>query len=506
MDPMWRAMSKLRRGRLDECISTCNEILEIQPRDQAAWVLKCKAVTKKNYIDDLDLDEESVAEMLLDDNAVAAVPRPGTSLNAPQLNKGAGSFDQGVRPVSQSGRPVTGFTRPSSSRPLSGASSIRDALQSSRRTGTAGARPMTNLGREMRLGTASLSSSATGPLVDVEKLNVAKYASRTGIAIALCDYLLFVEHNTRKALELCAEATKACDFKDWWWKARLGKCYFKLGLLREAEQQYRSSIKSQAVVWTYLELCNVYLRLDLPNTALDLLQDGIKAFPTEPRFLLSTARIYDSIGDAVQGVAFYKRVLVLDSSNVESIACLGANLFYTDQPEIAMRYFRRLLQMGMGNSAELWNNIGLCCFYASQYDMALNCFERALNLSSDDTAMADIWYNVGHIGVALGDLGLAYQAFKVAVNIDPEHGEALNNVAVLEMRRQKGDVARTFLTNSIQVGSHLFEPLYNSALLSYRLGEFQEAHQKVSRALKLFPNHSDSKELKENLEKLFSTV
>ena len=27
--------------------------------------------------------------------------------------------------------------------------------------------------------------------------------------------------------------------------------------------------------------------------------------------------------------------------------------------------------------------------------------------------MADVWYNVGHVGVALGDLGLAYQAFKV---------------------------------------------------------------------------------------------
>lgn len=29
------------------------------------------------------------------------------------------------------------------------------------------------------------------------------------------------------------------------------------------------------------------------------------------------------------------------------------------------------------------------------------------------SSMADVWYNVGHVGVALGDLGLAYQAFKV---------------------------------------------------------------------------------------------
>lgn len=150
--------------------------------------------------------------------------RPGTSLSTPQVSSKSSSFDPGLRPVSQSGRPVTGFSRPSSSRPTSGSSNIRDALQSSRGT----ARPMTTLGREVRLGTASLSSG-NGRLVDSERLNVKKYGSRTGIAMLLTDYLLYVEHNVRKALELCAEATKANDFKNWWWKARLGKCYYKLG-------------------------------------------------------------------------------------------------------------------------------------------------------------------------------------------------------------------------------------------------------------------------------------
>ena len=67
--------------------------------------------------------------------------------------------------------------------------------------------------------------------------------------------------------------------------------------------------------------------------------------------------------------------LQLDSSNIESIACLASNHFYNDHPEIALRLYRRLLQMGVNNT-ELWNNLGLCCFYCSQYDMTLSCFER----------------------------------------------------------------------------------------------------------------------------------
>jgi tetratricopeptide repeat protein 8 len=111
---------------------------------------------------------------------------------------------------------------------MSGTLSVRDALQSSRGS-TAVSRPATTLGREVRLGTASLAGS-TGALVDVEKLNVKKYAGKTGIAMVLTDYLLYVEHNVRKALDLCAEATRENDFKDWWWKARLGKCYLKIGV------------------------------------------------------------------------------------------------------------------------------------------------------------------------------------------------------------------------------------------------------------------------------------
>jgi hypothetical protein len=39
-----------------------------------------------------------------------------------------------------------------------------------------------------------------------------------------------------------------CDsasFKDWWWKARLGKAYYQLGMYRDAEKQFISSLKQQ---------------------------------------------------------------------------------------------------------------------------------------------------------------------------------------------------------------------------------------------------------------------
>lgn len=37
---------------------------------------------------------------------------------------------------------------------------------------------------------------------------------------------------------------------------------------------------------------------------------------------------------------YYRDVLKQDNTHVEAIACIGSNHFYTDQPEIALRFYR----------------------------------------------------------------------------------------------------------------------------------------------------------------------
>ena len=63
-------------------------MLDKNPYDQAAWLLKCKALTKKAWVDDLDIDEEGIADLLMDENAVTNAPRPGTSFSRPYSSSG----------------------------------------------------------------------------------------------------------------------------------------------------------------------------------------------------------------------------------------------------------------------------------------------------------------------------------------------------------------------------------------------------------------------------------
>ncbi len=65
MDQFFLATSRYNRQKYDSCIELCDKLLEKNSQDQAAWFLKCRALTKKMYIDDLEIEEEGVADMLM---------------------------------------------------------------------------------------------------------------------------------------------------------------------------------------------------------------------------------------------------------------------------------------------------------------------------------------------------------------------------------------------------------------------------------------------------------
>lgn len=93
-----------------------------------------------------------------------------------------------------------------------------------------------------------------------------------------------------QALELCVEATQVCNFKDWWWKLQLGKCYYALGLVRDAEQQFRSALKDHVCVELCLRLSKVLIRLDQPLVGIEVLSRGLESYPEEVTLLTHIAR------------------------------------------------------------------------------------------------------------------------------------------------------------------------------------------------------------------------
>jgi len=507
MDPLWLAQSKLRRRRFDECIAICSDILAQNPLDKAAWFIKTRAITEKDYIDDCEMEEETLGDLMVSEETMASLPRPGTSLNAPSTAAASGrprsgmASAMGMRPMSGLGRPITGFTRPSTQ---------------SRSGSNSKGRPLTMNGRLVRLGTQSMLC-ASDKFINAETLNVRKVCSDGVVSKALINFLFYSERNVRKCLELCSLSTAHFKFKDYFYKMRLGQCYYALGMLRDAERQFRSCLKQNSrqisLIPIYLALSKIYLKLDQPKNAIACYNDGLNALGTNDlSLILGKARVYEALGDAQTATFLFKDALKFESCNIEAMACLGAQYFYLEQYEIALQFYKRLLQIGIQN-AQLWCNMALCAYYAKQYDIVLQCFRRALTLcaqSDDDAAdalCADIWYNVSIVLISCGDCAFALKALKIALTANPSHAEAWNNLAILERKVQGNyDKAIIHFDTAHELSDFLYEPLFNAALANFKIGNCQLALKKILAALAVFPNHYASKQLHKKLQNEFNIL
>lgn len=495
---MWMALVHYKRRQYVKSSALCEALLREQPKDQAALFLQCRARSSQHAVYETELEQEGVGDLMLDDNAISSKPRPGTSTARPNTSAAG-------RPGTGADRPTTGYARPgTASRPLTGKADVATAL-GRRSTGTAStARPITSLGRELRLGTASGAAQALEGLFSRQgRVEATKLARNASMAKVACDYLICCERNPTGALELCTEALegdRAPRGPSWWWRYRQGTCYYQLGLYRDAERALAASIADQRMVSSVLQLAKVYLRMDQPTAALKVLQDALEDLPENVRLELWVARVHEFVQAHDTSIEAYKRVVALDASHVEGLACLATSYFYAGYPELGLRYFRRLLQMGCCAGPELWNNVGLSCFYSAQFDMALACFGRALAAADD---RADIWYNISHVGIGLADLDLAKHALAVALALDPNHAESLNNLGVLHARDNNGSAAITAFVAAQKTAPDLFHPFFNHALVARTTGNLKDAFAKASTAVAINDRHADSTRLRDAIYSSF---
>ena len=169
--------------------------------------------------------------------------------------------------------------------------------------------------------------------------------------------------------------------------------------------------------------------------------------------------------------------------------------------------------------------------------MTLTCFQRALTIAEDETLaevgclacyllliyQSQVWYNVGHLSLGIGDVNLAYQCFRLALTANNDHAESYNNIGnvshlhtqhhymhiftgVLEMRKGHVDQARAFFQTAASLAPHMFECHYNYSTLSEKTGDLQTSYVLVQKSITNFPQHADSKDLLLQLGKHFQQL
>jgi tetratricopeptide repeat protein 8 len=235
--------------------------------------------------------------------------------------------------------------------------------------------------------------------------------------------------------------------------------------------------------------------MDQPLRSIQSLQTASNNNEGEIYFKIYEARVEELLQHYDRSVALYKEVLLNDNCNFEAIACIGANHFLNNNPELALSFYKRLFELGFG-SPEILNNLGLCALFANQYDFCITCFEKALLYPEiNDITCSDIWYNISQVGIYVGDLGLAKQALKISLSFNDKNIEAMNNMAVLDLRDGKNEMAKNLLENACKINEFLYEPFFNLTVIKYNQGDNEEAFKYANLCLEKAPDNFEAKEL-----------
>lgn len=193
------------------------------------------------------------------------------------------------------------------------------------RTGTRG-----DSARQIRLGSASMFAlgDPTGPLFQASRLNPTNFVDKP-VAKPLFQFLYYHEGDVRKALDLSkAIVDQRPDNVSWWWHTQVGRCYIALGNPRSAEKYLRISLKKFAHIDTALLLARVYVKVDQPLAAIDIMATAMEKFPDEVALLTQQARILELMGNLQTSVRLHRTVAQLEPINSEALACIAVHHFY----------------------------------------------------------------------------------------------------------------------------------------------------------------------------------
>ncbi|VDP13673.1 unnamed protein product [Onchocerca flexuosa] len=391
LDPFLQALLHFKHNDIEKAIKICSEILEKNPYDQAAWSLKLSCLTEEFYVDELENDERGIAEIFLDDTVLASRARPGTSLSRPVTSDQTSR--QAIRPVSSSGRPISGVLRPETHvRP----GTMEQTLRTSRTSRTTRATSSSSA-RFVRLGTASMISEPNGPFVNLSRLNVDKYAADSQVNRNLFEYVFYHEADMKVAHQIAVIAIKNAGDTDWYWKNQLGKSCFRLGLFNDALKHFHSSLSNQKMAETYAYLAKTYCRIDQPLMAIDHYNSGLQFFRNDITLLIGLARVHESSGDVKMASRCFQLAMAADPNHAESVCNFAILQMRDGKIDQSRSMFRSAIEKGP-HLFEPCYNLALLTYQINiiigQFDESRRMVLKALELYPEHVQSKTI---LGHI-------------------------------------------------------------------------------------------------------------
>jgi tetratricopeptide (TPR) repeat protein len=144
----------------------------------------------------------------------------------------------------------------------------------------------------------------------------------------------------------------------------------------------------------------------------------------------AAAAAFESSGSFEAAVATYNTMIARNGETSEVDQKLAQAALAANRLDIADRAYHRLVD-GEPNATQYWNGLALVATRREAYDEALGYFDRSLSIAARQPAVLTA---MGVVRVRMGQPDPARQAFKRALEIDPNYQPALRELGALGSR------------------------------------------------------------------------
>jgi len=296
---------------------------------------------------------------------------------------------------------------------------------------------------------------------------------------------LYLLGRHKAALDVYEEALKLGS-EDWEIWHNKGLCNMYLKQYDGAVECLKRANFIQRHDSTYMQLGKVYTLQEQYRTAIDVYIEALEFSPENPELLTTVGLLYLRLGENYKAFDFLGNSLTHDPKNPKTILAAGSIIQDHSDMDVALVKYR-VAAVQTPNSAQLWNNIGMCFFGKQRFVAAIACLKRALYLDPFEWIIS---YNLGLVHLNTGQYASAFHYFSTSINLKPDFPSSYMYLAITLSRLDDFENACSAYEKAIEMEEdHLFE--LNYAIALFNNDEADKAAQHFAEFEKLFAKLDD---------------
>ncbi|KAL8139663.1 hypothetical protein V2J09_005684 [Rumex salicifolius] len=145
-------------------------------------------------------------------------------------------------------------------------------------------------------------------------------------------------------------------------------------------------------------------------------------------------------------------------------------------------YFRRALEVSNDRCARAKRSLARSAYNRGEYETAKLLWESAMALNS---LYPDGWFALGAAALKAKDVDKALDGFTRAVQLDPDNGEAWNNVACLHMMKKRNKEAFIAFKEALKFKRKSWQMWENYSCVAADVGNFAQAMEAMQKVFDL---------------------